>query len=349
MNKKKISSYKPVLASSILIAEMIAVIFIQLTVIQRNSAEDGINLLTLTASLALAVFMISILVYILINEKKLQKSIRTLNLESNKIKEGRLSEKILAAEKNGNEIDSIIDTMESIRINLNAHQENTRAAAMSFAHEIRTPISIIKGYTEALYDQTFTSQKDIQKALEIIEKKTSEIEEIISFLTDYESLSAGKYSTKLETIKIKDLFKTFSQDFEPAIKIFNRIIIFDNQVNEDSSFLANRELLRRLFEALFTNAIRYTQNKDKITTTASENEDFITLSVSDTGPGISSEHLPKVFNIYYKIDPSREENGIGIGLTIVKEICDFHDWTITVESEINKGTTFYIKIPKIKN
>lgn len=299
-----------------------------------------INFITLS-------FIVLSCLYFIRNEKKIKKSLETLNEESKKITSGELQNKIKQDSLGNAEINDILNSLEAIRMNINAHKENSRLSVMAMAHDLRTPVSVIKGYTEALYDQILTSKKDKDEALAIIDLKTAELESMISRLIDYEQLEDKKYDSVLNEILIKDFVNQFKKDFEPAITVFKREIIINDNSSDNTKIKGNIQLIQQMLENIFTNALRYTSTGDTISISVDENEENIEISISDTGVGIPEEHLDKIFNLFYRASPSRQEAGMGLGLAIAKEICDFHGWTIKAVSKEGKGSTFTITIPKL--
>ena len=115
----------------------------------------------------------------------------------------------------------------------------------------------------------------------------------------------------------------------------------------DVKIKGDHELLQSVINNLIDNALKYGSRDQPIELSATEDEQYALLQVQDHGIGIDQEHLPYLFNRFYQVDPSRKENsGSGLGLSIVKEIIDLHQGTIEVESIVDQGTTFIIKLNK---
>ena len=109
----------------------------------------------------------------------------------------------------------------------------------------------------------------------------------------------------------------------------------------------NPNLVRRLVENLFSNAIRYTKEEGTINFLLERKDKDVTFSVIDNGCGMKQEDISKIFDLFYRSSNSRTEPGMGIGLTVVKNIVHTHGWSIDVDSELDKGTRFVITIPNI--
>lgn len=291
-------------------------------------------------------FIVLCFIYFSNNEKRIRKSLDTLNEESRKISSGELKNKINQDSLGNSEINDILSSLEAIRVSINAHKENSRLSVMAMAHDLRTPVSVIKGYTEALSDQIITSKKEKDEALSIIDLKTAELESMISRLIDYEQIEESKYNSNMQDINLKNFINQFRNDFEPAITVFKRNININENISDNTSIRGNIALTQQMLENIFTNALRYTSSGDTITISVSESENDVEISISDTGVGIPEEHLDKIFNLFYRASPSRQEAGMGLGLAVAKEIADFHGWKITAKSKEGEGSIFSINIPK---
>ena len=127
--------------------------------------------------------------------------------------------------------------------------------------------------------------------------------------------------------------------------VFNRKIIADITFDRDIQIPFDRQLATRVFENLFNNALRYTKDNDSITLKAYIQDSSVIYKISDTGIGIDEKELKNIFEMFYRATNSRREEGMGIGLSVVKNIVETHGWKIDVDSQKDQGTTFTITIP----
>ena len=127
--------------------------------------------------------------------------------------------------------------------------------------------------------------------------------------------------------------------------LYNRKIITNNNLNEQIQLLFDEQLINRALENLFSNAIRYTNNNDTITVNLYKQDNSIFFEMIDTGCGMTKDEINNIFDLFYRGTNSRLEKGMGIGLSVVKNIISSHEWNIDVESEKNKGSKFTIIIP----
>jgi two-component system phosphate regulon sensor histidine kinase PhoR len=210
------------------------------------------------------------------------------------------------------------------------------------SNEIRTPLTSIKGYTQLLESQKAKIDPELHL---FMDKIISNTERMISLFNDLLNLSVieSKDIMKVEELELKELIQTVASNIKtnyPAKKID---INFDIQLQKLS---ADNRLIEQVISNLIDNACKYSGEKLTVTiaTYAKGSQGYI--SVGDDGPGISKEHIQRIFERFYRVDSSREASrGTGLGLSIVKHIIAKHGGKIWAESEGEKGTKFIIELP----
>ena len=251
--------------------------------------------------------------------------------------------------KSRNEFTDLTEHIDSMRAALLDAKRKQQRFIMGITHDLRTPISVIKGYTEALYDGVITSEEETKKSLEIINVKTSQLEEMITSLINYCTFFRDNFRRQITPHCIKKQLETFAKLAETTGRIFHRKISCNINLLESTDIPVNEQLLARALENLFGNALRYTEDDGEITITADESDECITITFSDTGCGIAEKDISHLFDLFYRGTNSRREQGLGIGLSVVKDIVDLHGWSIDIRSELGKGSDFIIRIPKSTN
>lgn len=251
--------------------------------------------------------------------------------------------------KSRNEFTDLTEHIDSMRAALLDAKRKQQRFIMGITHDLRTPISVIKGYTEALYDGVITSEEETKKSLEIINVKTSQLEEMITSLINYCTFFRDNFRRQITPHCIKKQLETFAKSAETTGYIFHRKISCNINLLESTDIPVNEQLLARALENLFGNALRYTEDDGEITITADESDECITITFSDTGCGIAEKDISHLFDLFYRGTNSRREQGLGIGLSVVKDIVDLHGWSIDIRSELGKGSDFIIRIPKSTN
>ena len=244
-----------------------------------------------------------------------------------------------------NEITSLTDNLDKMRLSLKDDQERRSKFIMGLSHDLRTPVALIKGYTEALTDGVVNDKEQINKSLNIIHSKADQLENMINDLINYMKLNTTDWLHKLEYVSIYPIIMEFAEACESASSVYKRNITKHIDINTESKVRMDKKLFDRALENLFSNALRYTKEGDSIEISAVQDKASISIAVKDTGCGISEKDSSHIYDIFYRGTNSRREAGMGIGLSVVKSIIDTHGWSIDFKSEVDKGTTFIITIP----
>jgi len=300
--------------------------------------------------IAVILFLAAIETYIISTIIKISRTISNsiIHLEKNakQIASGELDTKLeIKAPKHENEITSLTNNLEKMRLTLKDNEERRVKFIMGVSHDLRTPIAIIKGYTEALCDGLYENSEQSKKALEIISLKTEQLELMINNLISFVKLNHTEWIQCLKKQNIVPVIKDCAKNCITYGEIFKRIVIANIDLPEYIEVQFDYQLFRRAIENLFTNAVRYTNEANTIKIAANINDNTLEIKVSDTGIGIEKEDIEKIYDMFYRGTSSRRESGMGIGLSIVKTVMDIHGWNITVISELNRGTEFTIHIP----
>ncbi|NOX34483.1 MAG: cell wall metabolism sensor histidine kinase WalK [Deltaproteobacteria bacterium] len=219
--------------------------------------------------------------------------------------------------------------------------------AANVSHELKTPLTTIKGFIETLQEiMTTGDPKDTQNFLKIIEKNVNRMIELINDLLSLSRLERMQGTDiRLENQHMAPLIKAAANTCHVGIKAKNIIVSID--CPGDLMARVDPVLMEQAIINLVDNAIKYSSKDSPVAITASRNDNFIDIIVKDKGCGIDKEHLPKIFNRFYRVDKarSRHEGGTGLGLAIVKHIVHYHNGKVDVMSTKDKGSSFKISIP----
>lgn len=210
------------------------------------------------------------------------------------------------------------------------------------SHELRTPIASIRSMAETILHEDGLPQETRDRFLSRI---IFEVDRLTDVSEDLLVLSeAESQKNKAESLDLADLVRYVAQDFIPRAK--EKSLEFNLNAPETLLLYGDEGQLMQVVRNLLSNAIRYT-NSGSVTVTLSKSENEAILEVKDTGIGISSEHFPRIFERFYRVDRarSRETGGTGLGLSIVKHIVTAHGGSIAVESELNFGSAFRVTLP----
>ena len=291
----------------------------------------------------------TLIILILIISSTIFNSILLLEEKTQKIADGNLSETVISQNdsEKSNEITSILKSLEKMRNSLLDAQNRKNKFIMGISHDLRTPVAIIKGYSEAISDGIISEPDEIKTSIQLIETKTAQLDSMIDTLINFMKLNSSEIRENLITSSITELIQNFAKESQITANVFKRNIIININLPNDILIPLDKQLAYRAFQNLFSNALRYTKDGDEIEIKAYEENENIILKIRDTGVGISEEDLKHIFDLFYRATNSRREEGMGIGLSVVKSIIDTHGWDINVESVLNEGSTFIITIPTV--
>lgn len=214
------------------------------------------------------------------------------------------------------------------------------------SHELKTPITSIKGFAETLLDGAGEDPEARDQFLHIINDESSRIQTLIEDLLILSRLEKDETEIRLSFIP----FDVMLEEIIPIVRQLaeKKELELSVEVEPAIELTADEEKIKQVLFNLLTNAISYTPEKGKIHLQVTETEDDVIIKVSDSGIGITKEALPRIFERFYRVDKdrSRDTGGTGLGLAIVKHILELHEGNIQVESEPGKGTTFIVTLPK---
>jgi two-component system phosphate regulon sensor histidine kinase PhoR len=222
-----------------------------------------------------------------------------------------------------------------------------REFVANVSHELKTPITSIKGYIETLQEGAIKDKQNASRFLEIIAKQADLLNALIDDL-----LSLSKIEQEAERGQIQLADGNVRRIIDAAIaayeaKASERRINVTLYCKDEVIVKANARLLEQAVGNLLDNAIKYSEVGNSVDVKIVKNKGEVAVEVNDHGPGIAPEHLPRIFERFYRVDKgrSRELGGTGLGLAIVKHIIQAHGGRVTVESTLGKGSTFTLYLP----
>ena len=213
------------------------------------------------------------------------------------------------------------------------------------SHELRTPVSIIMAYSEALIAsqrKKCESTDDEIKSLELIHSEGEKMNVIISQLLMLARGFEGKYPVEIESIDLNEIISSVVDQMQELASESN--ISLQYALNDGLLCMADQSLITQMLINLIENGIKYGKPGGYVRVTAKKENSSMQIVVEDNGIGISKEDLPNIFDRFYRADKSRDRSGTGLGLSIVKWIVAEHNGKITVSSEPGIGTTFSVTI-----
>jgi two-component system phosphate regulon sensor histidine kinase PhoR len=226
------------------------------------------------------------------------------------------------------------------------YEQSKREFVDNASHELKTPISVLRGIVETLLEEEEDQRKRhfLEKALRRIEQMQNLVEDLLT-LTKLES---GRERLNLSEFKLRELVEEVYDSLEQ--EFIKREVSFENLVSEDFKMFADRQKFFLLLRNFIDNAVKYNKEGGKVRVLAKKEGNKQILEVEDTGIGIPPEHIPFIFERFYRVDKgrSREMGGTGLGLSIVKHIVFLHGGEIRVHSKPGEGSRFSVIIPIYK-
>jgi len=224
-------------------------------------------------------------------------------------------------------------------------EKTRRDFIANVSHELRTPLTSIQGYAETVLEHEQLTDTATE-FVEIIRKNAMRMARLTEDLLVLARVESGERNFKLQSATPQELLEEAVQTFQEIAD--SRGIELAVMNTATASVLVDRDAIHQVFGNLIDNAMKYGEEGRKILVGACETEDGVQFYVRDFGAGISSEHLPRLFERFYRVDKarSRESGGTGLGLAIAKHVVRAHGGAINAESELNHGSTFYFTLPR---
>ena len=262
-----------------------------------------------------------------------------------------LSEKDLSKRLDPNQIDSelagLAEVLNRLFSRLDASFSRQRQFTADASHELRTPLTVIRSASELALSQP-RSPEEYQETIEVSLKAAERMTNLVNGLLALARLDSSNADFHLQQINLSDLVGE-SVSLLGAIASEKQISLVSDL--HAVQIFGNPESLSRMIDNLITNAILYNKPGGKVFITLNRSDNKAVLEIKDTGVGISEEHLPFIFERFYRVDKARSRfsGGSGLGLAICKGVIEKHNGTITVQSILGEGTTFQIQLPVWKD
>ncbi|HTD22827.1 MAG TPA: ATP-binding protein [Terriglobales bacterium] len=220
-------------------------------------------------------------------------------------------------------------------------EKTRRDFIANVSHELRTPLTSVQGYTETLLDAVPQSEVRTREFLEVIRKNADRMARLTNDLLTLARVESGEQKMEFQPVEARALLEDALTNFHDLTQGINFHVDLENC--PAVVVAADRHAILQVFSNLIENAVKYAHSGSEVKIGARETPDGAEFYVRDFGPGIASEHLPRIFERFYRVDKARskETGGTGLGLAIVKHIILNHGGSVRVESQLNRGSTFF--------
>lgn len=280
--------------------------------------------------------------------------INELNVAMRKIKEGNF-DYVLETDAKG-EIGDLYRNYEDMRLRLKEsteentqHEKQNKELVSNISHDLKTPITAIKGYVEGIMDGVADTPEKMDRYIKTIYNKANEMDLLINELTLYSKIDSNRIPYNFSTVLVNDYFDDCAEDLAMELEARGIEFGYFNYVESDVKIIADVEQLKRVINNIVSNSEKYMDKEHgKINLRVKDVGDFVQIELEDNGKGIGAKELPHIFDRFYRTDASRNSSkgGSGIGLSIVKKIVEEHGGKIWATSKEGTGTVMYFVIRK---
>lgn len=280
--------------------------------------------------------------------------VKELNVAMQRIKDGNLDYVLQTNE--GGEIGELYRNYEDMRMRLKesteekVEQENTHKELISnISHDLKTPITAIKGYVEGLMDGVADTPEKRDKYIRTIYNKANDMDRLINELTMYSGIDNNRIPYNFHRINVADYFGDCIEEVGLDLEARNIKLNYSNMTPADTMVIADPEQMKKVINNIIGNSVKYMDKKNGvIDIRIFDKQDSIQIELEDNGKGIAQKDLSKIFERFYRTDTSRNsaQGGSGIGLAIVKKIIEDHGGYIWATSKEGEGTCMHFVLRK---
>ncbi len=311
----------------------------------------------LLVDMAVAIFLILIFTGLMLTKwihKGVFDPVNQLNMAMRKIKEGNF-EYALQTDAKG-EIGDLYRNYEDMRLRLKETTEENRESerqnrelVSNISHDLKTPITAIKGYVEGIMDGVAVTPEKMDKYIKTIYNKANDMERLINELTYYSGIDNNRIPYNFHRINVSDYFGDCIEEVGLDLEQKSIELNYSNLANPDTVVIADPEQMKKVINNIISNSVKYLDKPQGVIDIRILDEtDSVRIEIEDNGKGIAQKDLPKIFERFYRTDASRNsaQGGSGIGLSIVKKIIEDHGGYIWATSKEEEGTCIHFVLRK---
>ena len=285
--------------------------------------------------------------------------VRELNHAMSCIAKGNFDYALHIEENNG-EIEQLYKSYEDMRLKLKEsseekiqHEKQNRELISNITHDLKTPITSIKGYVEGIIDGVADTPEKMDKYIKTIYTKAMDMDRLINELTYYSGIDSNKIPYHFQKINVGDYFNDCVEEVGWDLESKNIKLDYSNLLTEETTIIADPQQLKKVINNIVGNSVKYLDKNrpGEIEIRLLDEIDSIRVEIEDNGKGIAAKDLPNIFERFYRTDASRNsaQGGSGIGLSIVKKIIEDHGGYIWATSKVDEGTCMHFVIRKYRD
>lgn len=319
------------------------------TLVPQIKAVATQSVISFLIILCFTAFILMLWIY-----RSILRPLNILRVAMNQIKDGDLDYSVES--ETDDEIGQLCEDFEEMRIRLKeqidsrlAYEEDIKALISNISHDLKTPLTAIKGYAEGLMDGVAVTPQKQEKYLKTIMTKANDMSILVDELAFYAKIDCNTIPYNFKEIKLHDYFEDCMEELYLELEIKNVDVLYENDTDPTVEVIADAEQLKRVINNIIGNAVKYMDKKKaQIQIRLHDIGTHIQIEIEDNGIGIPNSDLPYIFDRFYRADASRNsrKGGSGLGLAISKKIIEDHAGKIWAESELGLGSTIYFTLKK---
>ena len=284
--------------------------------------------------------------------------LRPLNMlraATNKMKEGDLNFSVVSESED--EIGMLCDDFEEMRIRLKElievrmqYEEGSRELISNISHDLKTPLTAIKGYAEGIMDGVADTPEKMERYLKTIYTKANDMTSLVDELSFYSRIDHNTVPYSFANVNLERYFSDCIGELTLDLEVKNIDLVYFNYTDKDVEIVADVEQLKRVINNIIGNSVKYIgRKKGIINVRMKETADFVEVEIEDNGRGIARKDLENIFERFYRTDASRNssQGGSGLGLAIAKKIIEDHGGSIWAASKEGVGTSIFFTLKKV--
>ncbi len=320
--------------------------FVRLSMPLEQVAErvKGIHTNIYVVGLVVLVLVTGISTFV---SRRIAKPLVDITQSLEQIRSGNLQKHVNASSRDevgqvGRAVNELVDKLNADREELEKLQRIRSEFLANVSHELRTPIFAIQGLIETLLNGAVNDPKVNRSFLEKAQSNAMRLDALLTDLINISQIESGEMRMSFRYFSVNEFLGAVAKDFQPAAEQRRISLMLDLKTAASTQVFGDRERLHQVMTNLVENGLRYNREGGEVRISTEELNGMVRIGVADTGIGIAAEHLPRIFERFYRVDKdrSREVGGTGLGLAIVKHILEAHDSKAEVESVSGQGSSF---------
>jgi two-component system phosphate regulon sensor histidine kinase PhoR len=312
-----------------------------------EDVKDQINhIRSIVIIVGIGVMLVIVVVSIIVS-RRITKPMEQIAYGVEQIRSGDLNAQLVISSNDeiglvAHAINELVQKLKSDIVQLKKSEHVRSQFLGNVSHELRTPIFAVQGYLETLLNGAVDDPSVNRSFLEKAQSNLSRLNALLEDLINISQIESGEMKMSFRFFHVNEFLESIAKEFEPIAANRNVVLQLSLSTSADDEAFGDKERLRQVLNNLIGNAINYNKPKGEVVLSSEKTADGIQISVRDTGVGVPSEHISRIFERFYRVDNDRSRalGGTGLGLAIVKHIIEAHGSQVQVESKTGEGSIF---------